>query len=227
MSLAPQDSGFISFCEENAQVDASGYVEDPSGTQQTGRQPGRLDPVRVPLPGGAFALVDAEDAERINANRWHLKRKRSQPDRLYVQRTVRLGSGRLAKKTAVVLHREVMRAEPHEIIDHRNGDGLDNRKLNLRRTDTRGNSMNVTRSKNQKRGGFKGVSWNPTAGKWQAQICAGELKPNGKRKQVYLGVFEDPADGARAYDAAAKKYFGEFAALNFPENDATSEAANG
>lgn len=182
---------------------------------------GMADPCRIPLPGGAFALVDADDFDRISAHRWHLKRKRSQPGRVYAQRTVRVGSGASATKTAVVMHREVMRAEPGEVIDHVSGDTLDNRKANLRRTDSRGNCTNVTRSKNQKRGGYKGVAWNPTAGKWQAQICAGELRPNGKRKQIYLGVYEDPLDAALAYDAAARRYFGEFAACNFPANDST------
>jgi hypothetical protein len=175
------------------------------------------EPCRIPLGHGLFALVDAEDFERVGVHRWHLKRKKSQPGRYYAQRTIRLGSGRKAPKTTSLLHREVLGAQQFEIIDHRNGDGLDNRRENLRRTDIRGNATNVIFSKNRKLGGFKGVSWNANAAKWQASICAGEVRPNGKRKQIYLGLFLDPAEAARAYDAAAREHFGEFAALNFPE----------
>jgi hypothetical protein len=217
MTLAPQDSGTVELSDVSRQNEAQRYEEFPAESGQTGRDPGRVEPAQVPLGHGVFALIDADDFERINAFKWHAKRKSSQPGRLYAQRTVRLTSGRDGKKTAVTLHREVMCALPHEVIDHRNGNGLDNRKENLRRTDARGNATNVTSSKNHKRGGWKGVSWNPTAGKWQAAICAGEVKANGKRRQLYLGCFDDPIAAARVYDAAARKHFGEFAACNLPE----------
>ncbi len=207
MTLAPQDSGNEENIENFSANEALRYEQFPAESGQTGREPGRAEPVQIPLGRGVFSLID----------RWHAKRKASQPGKAYAQRTVRLTSGRDGKKTAVTLHREVMCALPHEVIDHRNGNGLDNRKENLRRTDARGNATNVTSSKNHKRGGWKGVSWNPTAGKWQAAICAGEVKPNGKRRQLYLGCFDDPIAAARVYDAAARKHFGEFASCNLPE----------
>lgn len=175
------------------------------------------DAAKIPLKGGFVALVSPEDFDRANAYRWHVKRKKSQPGKLYVQRTIRLGSGRAAKKTAETLHRFIMGARAGELVDHQDGDGLNNQRWNLRLATNEQNNFNVVRSKNRKRGGFKGVSWNPTAGKWQASICAGEVKPNGKRRQLYLGVFTEPSDAARAYDAAAREHFGEFASLNFPE----------
>ena len=66
------------------------------------------EPSRIPLGHNLFALVDADDFDRLAAHRWHLKRKKSQPGRYYAQRTVRLGSGRNAPKTGIVLHREVL-----------------------------------------------------------------------------------------------------------------------
>jgi hypothetical protein len=217
MSLAPQDSGIAQTSEETTEFDAPSTVGNPGGAPQTGRLPGRAEPCRLPLGHGLFALVDADDFATVGVHRWHLKRKKSQPGKYYAQRTVRLGNGRNAPKTAVQLHREIMAAGPGQVIDHRNGNGLDNRRENLRVTDVRGNATNVVHSKNRKRGGFKGVSWNRNAEKWQASICAGEVRANGRRKQLYLGIFEDAADAARAYDAAAREHFGEFAALNFPE----------
>jgi hypothetical protein len=173
------------------------------------------EPVRVPLRGGLFALVDATDAERVLARKWRERRHKHAPTKVYAQCSYREDGF----KRNASLHRFVMgcTAGDGRIVDHINGDGLDNRRANLRITDHRGNATNVTRSKLQKRGGYKGVSWNPRAKKWQASICGGEVKANGKRRQLYLGVFTDPADAARAYDAAAIKLFGEFGCLNFPD----------
>lgn len=172
--------------------------------------------MQVPLGRGVFALVDAEDADRVLAFSWRVKSKPDRPGYLYVQRTVQIErSGRLVK-TNELLHHFIVGAAPGELVDHKSGNGLDNRKDNLRRATHRENSTNVTSSKRQKLGGYKGVTWNKAANKWQASICAGEIKPNGKRRQLYLGVFDDPAEAARAYDREALAKFGAFASLNFP-----------
>ncbi len=173
--------------------------------------------VRIPIGGGLFALIDADDADRVASRTWRRRLHKHSPGRVYVQCSIRLNG----RKYTESLHRFVMGCSVGDgkLVDHRNGDPLDNRKSNLRITDARGNSTNVTRSKLQKLGGYKGVSWNPRAKKWQASICGGEVKANGKRRQLYLGVFADPVAAAHAYDAAALKYFGEFASLNFPAKE--------
>jgi len=167
--------------------------------------------VRIPLPHGLVALIDAADAPLVREYSWHLKTQAARPDHIYAQTSMRLPGGR---KKSVLLHRMIMDARPGEVVDHVNGDTLDCRRKNLRLATARGNSTNVTSSKNQKRGGYKGVSWNQNAGKWEAGICAGEVKSNGKRRRLYLGLFENERDAARAYDEAAKYYFGSFAAVN-------------
>lgn len=172
--------------------------------------------IRVPLSRGMVALIDADDAERILAHKWHLKRKRTDK-RVYAQRTVRLGSGRNAPKTAVMLHREVMRAGPGEVIDHVNGDTLDNRKANLRRCTARQNVENIVESANQRRGRFKGVYQPKKTWRWCAAIAAGELRPNSRRKRLHLGSYDTAEQAAEAYDLAALQNYGEFAALNFPD----------
>lgn len=182
------------------------------------------EPVQIPLGrSGRFALVDAIDAERVNQFRWHLKTKKSQPGKFYAQRSLpRADRGTITNQS---LHNFVLGCPSSQYIDHENGDGLDNQRSNLRPCTPRENASNITSSKRQKLGGYKGVSWNKAANKWQASICGGEVRPNGKRKQIYLGCFVDPAKAAHAYDAAAVKYFGAFASLNFPSGQLTAGAA--
>jgi len=107
------------------------------------------------------------------------------------------------------MHREMMNAPAGMLVDHRNGDNLDNRRSNLRLATPTENSCN----RRKKTGGssrYKGVTFNRRSGKWFARI-----RIHGKC--IFLGTFESEVEAARAYDAAAKKYHGEFACLNFPE----------
>jgi hypothetical protein len=96
------------------------------------------------------------------------------------------------------------------LTDHINGDGLDNRRTNLRQaTPTQNNANCGIRGHNTS--GYKGVSLRPDRGnRWRATIRIHGL-------QYFLGLFDDVEDAARAYDAAALELFGDFARLNFPE----------
>lgn len=107
----------------------------------------------------------------------------------------------------ILMHRYIAGDDsPH--VDHWDKNGLNNRDENLRKCDASQNGGNRKLNSNNT-SGYKGVSWHKKCKKWQAKIFV-----RGKLKS--LGMFIDPIDGAKAYDRAAIKYFGEFASLNFP-----------
>lgn len=116
-------------------------------------------------------------------------------------------AGRRDGKTFLSLHRAILKAEKGVMVDHINGDTLDNRISNLRLCNNTQNQRNQKLNKANS-SGYKGVSWHKTNKRWMARI-----KISGKLK--YLGYFEFVEDAAKAYDVAAKEHFGEFANLNF------------
>lgn len=104
------------------------------------------------------------------------------------------------------MHR-VLLGNPELDVDHRNGDTLDNRRLNLRPCTTQQNVWNQKKRIGALR--FKGVA-KAGSGRFYAQITV-------SRKRIYLGICETEEAAARTYDAAARKHFGAYARLNFPE----------
>ncbi len=149
---------------------------------------------KIPLTRGYFAIVDADDYERLNQYKWHVKVKSNGH---YAYRT----QGR--KKIA--MHRQILNAPPDMYCDHINHNGLDNRKANLRLCTPQQNAYN--RKPLDRTSRYKGVFWNSEMRKWRT-----EIKHNSQT--IFIGYFDYEADAAIAYDDWAAELFGEFAYLN-------------
>jgi len=160
--------------------------------------PQPADDVReVPLTRGLVALVDAGDFDAVlSAGKWH-----ATPGRHTFY--ARHGYWRDGKSGSVQMH-TFLTGWP--FVDHANGNGLDNRRSNLRQSTHAQNMANSRLNKNNT-SGFRGVSRNGSS--WGAQIRLGG-------RPTYLGTHDTPQSAARAYDAAALEHFGEFAQPNFP-----------
>lgn len=149
------------------------------------------------------AIVDDEDYEYLNQFKWHA---RVVSGTQYAKRSVRF-----PKNTTINMHRQIMNCPKNKMIDHINGDGLDNRKINLRVCTRSQNLMNSKKPKDAKTSKYKGVCLSKQTDNhekcWRAEIRL-------NKKSIYLGAFYSETDAAKAYNKAAIKYFGEFAQLN-------------
>lgn len=158
---------------------------------------------RIYLGEGKWTILDTEDYYRFRKFRWCFSGNGTS---FYAVRNAITGPC-LTKITH--LHREIMNPPDGFVVDHRKGNSLDNRRANLRIA-TQSENMQNRRKKANASSRFIGVCFKKREYLWVAQI-------KYKKKRVWLGRFENEEDAARAYDAAAKKYYGEFARLNFPE----------
>jgi hypothetical protein len=146
---------------------------------------------------GVSAIVDAEDYERISRIPWNVMRTRGLS---YAVSNSPSHKG--------LMHRLILNAPRHLLVDHRNGNGLDNRKKNLRLTTQSRNLGNSVKRK-LPISGYRGVQRAKQKGVfWDAII-----RVDGTRR-VYLGTFANPKEASKAYVAAHRKVHGEFSVYN-------------
>ena len=164
---------------------------------------GDLKSQSIQLTNGMTALVDDDQFDLLMQYRWSAVSFRG--GKYWYAGFMPWNGG--GKRRTIFMHRMIANPPAGLVVDHINGNTLDNRVANLR-VCTRGqNAINRKKSTTPTSSVYKGVSWSKNA--WQAAVCVGQ-------KHQYLGRFKSERDAAIAYDVAAAKVFGEFANLNFP-----------
>jgi hypothetical protein len=164
----------------------------------------------LPLSQNKFAIVDADDYDRLNIYKWCLsKTRRNNYAMTRLRAKGKRIKGKRPKRKSLLMHRLITNAPRHLVVDHINHNGLDNRKSNLRLC-TRAENNRNSRSFRKKTSKYKGVSWDKRRNRFVASI-----RCNGK--YYYLGRFNSQITAAKAYDKKAKELFGDFAYLNFPD----------
>jgi hypothetical protein len=176
-------------------------VKNPARRRADGCVELRLNDERV-------AVIEAADLAVVGRYRWSAKRSR--PGHYYAKGEESRSSA--TPRKPVSMHQLLCECPPGCQPDHRNGDKLDNRRTNLRPATRAEQSHNTGKQTRHGKASspFKGVQWCKQKAKWQARIYV-------NKTNTHLGFFDDPADAARAFDAAAIKHRGEFARVNFPE----------
>lgn len=151
----------------------------------------------IELSRGFKALVDEQDYHHLRGMGWHAHTSKG-----FTYARCAWGNGH------ILMHVYLMKPPEGLLVDHINGDKLDNRRENLRLATNAENSRNVRKTEGRT-SQYKGVVWDAARKKWRAQI-----KLEGSMKT--LGRFEDERTAAQTYDEAAKLHFKEYAFLNFP-----------
>lgn len=157
----------------------------------------------IELSKGKTALIDDADFELVSQFKWSFTPSRTGKE--YAKRKDQ-------NRKTVSLHRFLLGLTgPSLVVDHINGDGLDNRRSNLRVCTQADNNKNM-KFYSSNTSGYRGVHFNKRDQKFQANIRV-------DKKLRFLGYFNSAIEAAKAYNDAATMYFGEFANLNSLEKN--------
>lgn len=166
----------------------------------------------INISKGQVVLVDDEDFEELSKYRWAANWHK-QTHSYRAQREFRENG----KRCVILMHRQIMKVIDSKIqIDHKDGNSLNNQKYNLRPCNDRQNQYN-SKKQSDRTSVYKGVHWDKNRLKWMSRISIPPTSNEGNGRQKSLGRFKLEIDAAYAYNAAAHKYFGSFAKLNYPD----------
>lgn len=156
----------------------------------------------IKLTQGQVALVDDEDYEYLNQWKWYAQKSRGT-----------FYACRYTKNEVLIMHRIILNTPFNMEVDHRDHNGLNNQRHNIRNCTRSQNHMNKDPRGSSK---YLGVSWDKSRNKWRAFIQTRQIS-NGKRKTLFNGQYNTEEEAAIAYNEAAKRLHGEFANLNIIE----------
>lgn len=152
---------------------------------------------QIQLANGMVAIVDDGDYEIVARLAWQAELRKGVWYAIHEEYTPR--------RRKVRMHRLILAVRQDQLVDHKDHDGLNNTRANLRICTPAQNNHNRRPSAHSS--DFKGVTWRKNRSRWVAQI---QFKGKGK----FLGQFHDEIEAAKAYDRAATRLFGEFACVN-------------
>jgi len=161
----------------------------------------------IPLTRGLYAIVDAEDYEKLSKYKWHARVDEGRRT-VYAARNVSYHKNGRRHNRAILMHREIMNPPEGMVVDHINGNGINNRRCNMRVCTQFENTHN---NRPRKDGKSRFIGVDPHRDKWRARVCY-------KGRKHHVGLFDDQVEAAKARDRKALELFGEFARLNFPRS---------
>jgi len=153
---------------------------------------------KIELTKGKYAIVDDEVFDEVSKLKWHYCKG-------YAQRSERING----KRSNVSMHRYILGANTGDIVDHKDLDGTNNQKSNLRFCTKGQNSENRIKIKSKTTSKYKGVFWNSANKKWISTVK--------KHSKCYSKIFNNERNAAIWYDETARELFGEFVNTNFTE----------
>ncbi len=159
--------------------------------------------LRIPLTKNQWAIIDECDYEKIRKFKWSITCSGNKSIFYAYSWIPKILKHEFNFKKHIMMHQLISGLTAP---DHINGDGLDNRRCNLRKATSSQNMMNQ-RKQTGTSSKYKGVYLFKQPSKWMAKI-------QFNKKTYYLGYFLNEMDAAIAYDKKAKEFFGEFAKLN-------------
>lgn len=160
----------------------------------------------IPLTRGMIAKVDDEDYPLLSRHRWCAKPNSVQEDKFYAVTAFALPDG-----TQRLMYMQHLILGVWRQVDHINGDTMDYQKSNLRPCTQQQNNWNACKRKS--------TLGKPTTSKYKGVMRNGKkflAMITKDRVRYRIGRFETEEEAARAYDAKAREFFGDFAWLNFP-----------
>ncbi len=156
--------------------------------------------ISIPLSQGQSTIIDQMDFDLVRGHKWCAHRMGRS---FYAVTNVKRPDG---VYRLLYMHTSIVKPPKGMVVDHLDGDGLNNRRSNLRYC-TRGENAGRQKPQVGRSSRFKGVSWLKSRGKWQTYITK-----DGRRHS--LGYFLEEERAALAYNNAARRLFGTLAVLN-------------